>query len=231
MDRSDSLKKIKIMYYLSIIALIAAGTLFVQANRQAKVVGILENLDNKTIVFYSSNFKRVYKNTLDGSSRSLDMLCIEGVNYFKNAGLNSEHLEIESGNADPYTQSGFYLKNNLKKNNEYVLIDLSRDQTRYGSQYKIDGNIYCPISIKLSKKSRGYDNSLLFASRVKAYLNEKYKSLPVYLISLEDQDYNQSIGYIGMLVELGDASNTFDEARESLKIFCQALVEVNNAQK
>jgi stage II sporulation protein P len=154
---------------------------------------------------------------------------MEGVSYLKSGGLNSVYFKIEKADADPYTQSGMYLKKNLKGTEDYVLIDISRDMTRYGIKYEV-GEKYCsPITIKIAMKSKCYDSSLLFAGRVKAAIEEKYKTVPVKIITSDDgQDYNQSLGSMGMFVELGDSANTYGEAREALKIFCQAILQVDS---
>lgn len=226
----DFVKGIRLVYVCSIIILVIAGLFFVKLNRSEKVAGIIENLKDKTIVIYSSNNKRLYINTNDSSVHNMDTLCIEGASFLRSGGFSPVHFKIENGDSDPYTLSSLYLKKNLKKNEEYVLIDLSRSQTRYGTKCMAAENTCCPISIILSKKSASYENSLLFASRVKWAVEEKYKTLTIKIVTAEDQDYNQDLGHIGMLVELGDSANSYDEARESLKVFCQAVIKVGNVE-
>jgi stage II sporulation protein P len=222
-------KVYKILYVCSLLALVAAGMLFVNATDQSRIVGVIDSLKDKTIVFYSSNYDRSYTGYRNEAYRCMDMMCIEGMSFIRGGGLNSIHFKIEENVGDPYTQSSAYLKRNLKSTGAYVLIDISRDKSMHGSKYDIGGKLSSPITIKIAKKSQNYDNSLLFIGRVKAVIDEKYKSLPVQIITLDDgQDYNQSLGCIGMIVEFGDSANTYDEAREALNIFCRAIIQVDS---
>lgn len=226
------MKSVKIMYICSLIALVAAGILFANMHRQAKVVGVIENLKTKTIVFYSSNSARSYLDYKNNGVGAMDMLCIEAMSHMKADGFNSINYKISNGDADPFTQSYQFLRETLKKDSEYVLIDISRGQSRHGQKYNIEGKTYAPITITLSKKSLCYESSLLFAGRLKAYIDEKYKAIPIHIITVDDgKDYNQSLGYIAMLVEFGDSNNSYDEASESLKVFCQSIIQVNSIQR
>lgn len=223
-------KGARFLYICSLVVLVCAGFLFIEASKQARVVGIIENLKSKTILFYSSNPQRSYLGS--NMTGSMDMLCIEGVSHLKTDGLKSECLKIEKGDADPYTQSGTILKNRIKNSNDYVLIDISRNQERHGSEYDIEGKKCCPIVIKLSRKSQSYDDSLLFAGRIKTVIDEKYKTLPFQIETVDDgKDYNQSLGCIGLLLEIGDSANTYEEASASLKLFCKAVTEANNLDR
>lgn len=224
------MRRIVFIHLLSIVVLIIGGILFVKANRHESTVKIIENLKDKDVVFYSSNLKRAYINFKTGETPDMEKLCTLGLNYMKENGINASSLKIEPGDLDPYSLSGVYLDKNLMKDKKYILVDLNRNMTKHGSKYKGQNGNCCPISIILSKKSKSYDQSLLFAGRVKSLIDKKYTTLPVHIISTDSEDYNQSKGYIGMLVELGDAANTYDEARESLKILCDAMTEVINVQ-
>jgi stage II sporulation protein P len=220
------MKKIRLLYYLSVLLLIAGGVLFVRLNRYGSAIRVIENFGGKTMVFYSSTFKREYLNSSGGSIRDMDKLCAEGSDELRKAGLDSLSMKIADGTSDPYTLSEKYLNENLKKGSKYILIDLSRAQTEYGSRYKCGGEMYCPITITISKKSLSYDESLIFAGRIKYILDNKCKDLPVRIVESTSGDYNQSKGYIGMLVEIGDSANTFGDAEKSLRIFCDAIKEV-----
>jgi len=200
--------------------------LFVKNNRYEKTIKIIENLKNKTIVIYSSNFKRLYLNSKAGQVNDMEKLCLEGTSSMKSGGLDSAYLKISEGNQDPYTLSFIYLKENLDKKKKYILIDINRGQTRHGEKYDIGGISLCPITITISKKSKSYDDSLLFMGRVKAVIDKKYNLLPVHIVTDDTLEYNQSMGYIAALIELGDASNTYEQAKESLNILCQAIKEV-----
>lgn len=225
------MKRIQLTYYVFILLFITAGLLFVKANRDDKVVGVIENLMDKTIVMYSSNNKRMYINSENTGINNMNTLCIEGTSYLKSGGLNPVHFKIEGEDSYPYNLSQDFLEKNLRKNEKYVLIDVSRGQTRYGSKFIAREKACAPIYIILSKNSKSYDSSLLFAGRIKWIIDDKYKTVPVQIISAVGQDYNQSMGHIGMLIEFGDAANTYDEARESLKIFCQSMLEVVKVER
>lgn len=220
------MRLINFILYLSIAALIAGGLLFVKNNRDEHAVKIIEDLRDKTMIFYSSNIKRGYLDSPNGDISDMERLCTEGASIIKSNGLNSVFLKINEGNHDPYTLSGLYLKKTLKKDIKYILVDISRGQSKHGEKYQAGDKTCCPIKIILSKGAPSYDQSLLFAGRVKSVIDKEYARLPVLLVTDETSDYNQGMGYIGMLVELGDSENTLDEARESLQILCNALREV-----
>jgi len=222
------LRRIGFIHFLSIIVLIIGGLLFVKDNRYESTVKIIENLKDKEIIFYSSNFKRLYNNFKSGDVPDMEKLCNLGLIYMMERGLNASSLKIEPYNLDPYALSGVYLDKSLRKDKKYILIDINRSMSKHGRKYKGQNGDCCPIFIILSKKSKSYDQSLLFAGRIKSEIDKKYKKLPVQIISTNSEDYNQSRGYIGMLVEFGDAANTYEEAKESLKIFCDAMIEVIN---
>ncbi|KPU43102.1 stage II sporulation protein P (SpoIIP) [Oxobacter pfennigii] len=220
------MKRHSILFYISIAVLIAAGMLFIKSNRYEKTVRIIEDLKDKTVVFYSSNFKRLYLNSPQSQVGDMEKLCFEGYNIINDGGMSSFLLRIEDGNADPYTLSSSKLDKVLKKDDQYILLDLSRGQTRHGEKY-IAGDKNCsPIDIIISKKSLSFDQSLLFIGRVKAVIEKKYPTLPVRITTVDTEDYNQSLGYIGILIELGDSANSYDEAKESMKILCEAIKEV-----
>lgn len=219
-------KRIKLFYYFSIVLLVAAGILFVVSNRYGRVVKVMENLKDKHVVFYSSNFKRMYLDSSGGPMKDMEKLTAEGTEKLKKKGYDSIQIRVEEGNADPYSQSGIYLERDLKSGIKCILIDLSRAQSKFGSKYKLGDVTACPIVITVSKSSRSYGDSLLFAGRIKYAIADKYKDLPVRIVESNEGDYNQSRGYIGLLVEIGDAENTFKEAERSLNIFCDAVIGV-----
>lgn len=220
------LKRLKLVLYLSIAALIAGGMLFVKNNRYEQAVKIMEDLKDKTMVFYSSNFERAYIGSGESQSNDMEKLCMEGTRIVQNSGLNSEYVKLYPGNYDPYTLSSLELQKTLKKEVKYILVDISRGQSRHGEKFKTGEKYSCPITIIISKKSSSHDQSILFAGRVKALIDKKYGNLPVQIEASDTAEYNQGKGYIGMLVELGDAVNTYDEAEEALKILCEAFREV-----
>lgn len=222
------MKHINILLYLSIIALIAGGLWFVKNNRYEKTVKMIEDLRDKTMVFYSSNFKRMYTESIQDQTGDMERLCIQGTESMKSGGLNSLYLKIDGGNLDPYTLSGLCLEKNLKKYEEYILVDISRGQSRHGGKYAAGGGNSCPITIILSKKSQSYDESLLFAGRVKSIIDKKYTDLPIRIVTQDNDSYNQSKGYIAMLVELGDAANTYEDGKKALELLCEAFKEVIN---
>ncbi|MDI6619871.1 MAG: stage II sporulation protein P [Clostridiales bacterium] len=222
------MKRIKLIYYISLAVFVLCGILFVNVSRYSKTAGIVENLKDKTIIFYSSNHKRIYLNSHNIKINDMEMLCLEGVSYLKEGGLNPFFLRITEGSDDIFTQSYSCLKKSLKKDIKYVLLDISRGQTKHGERYMAGKNVCCPISIIISKKSKSSSDSLLFAGRIKAEIDRNYKTLPVQIVTVDDQDYNQSMGAIGMLIEIGDAANTFEEAKGSLKILSKAIIDVTN---
>lgn len=225
------MRRVKYLYYISILAFVAVGILFVKANRYKSAISIIDTIKDKIIVVYSSNYKRLYAGSAQRGVNDMGMMCIEAVSLLKEGGLNSVYLRPEEGSEDPYTLSGRYLEKNLDKKYKYALIDISRGQTKYGKKYTIQNRTFCPISIVLSKKSSSYDSTLLFAGRIKEIMDKKYETLPVQIITVDDRDYNQSMGSIGMLVEIGDAANSYEEARESLQIFCQAVLSVAKMER
>lgn len=225
------MNKYRNLFYISVAALIAAGLLYVRAARNDSAISTVETVKDKVIVFYSSNYKRLYARTSGSNTDDMSMLCMEGVSMLKEGRMNSVYIRMQEGSEDPYTSSGMQLKKTLSKGYKYVLIDLSRAQTKHGSKYQIKDHICAPLSMIISKKSSCCDDSLLLAARIKEILNQKCPALPVNVVTVNDRDYNQSIGSMGMTVEAGDAANSYDEARETLKLFCTALLDVVDAER
>lgn len=225
------MNRIRIIFFLSIAALITGGIMFANASRYGKAVGVIGSLRDKTIVFYSSNNKKAYLKTGESGVNDMENLCIQGASSLREGSLDSVYLKIPDGNEYPFTRSGMYLKSTLKDNREYILVDISRDQTRYGGRYKTGKSISCPISIVLSKESPNHDDSLLFAGRIKAIIDSKFNTLPVKIISVDSEEYNQGQGCMGMLLLLGDSENTFSDASSALKVFCDAVKEIAEKER
>lgn len=225
------MRKFKYLFYFSVAAFIIAGILFVKVTRYNNAVSTVETIKDKVIVVYSSNFKRMYDRSSNSYVKDMGMLCMEAVSLLKGGNLNSVYIRIQEGNEDPYTSSGVQLNKSLSKNYKYVLIDINRGQSKHGDKYMIGDKACCAITMILSRKSKSYDDTLLLAGRIKESIDKKYESLPVKIETTDDGDYNQSMGSMGMLLELGDAANKYDEARESLGIFCRALIEVVDAER
>lgn len=217
------MKKIRLIYYLSICILVLGGIMFVRANRNKSTGSFIENLRDKTIIVYSSNFKRQYINSSGGSMSDIEKLGMESAGLLRGGGLDALFYRISDNGVDPYTASSAFLGSNLKTGGEYILLDMSRAQTKHGSKFTAGGNTCCPINIIISKKSKSFEKSMLFAGKIKYIIDNRYKELPVYITESDEGDYNQGMGYIGLLVEVGDAANTFNDAERTGKIFCSAV--------
>lgn len=221
-DGGNNLKLINLLFYLSIFILIICGMLFVKQNRYDSVTNILEDVYEKPIIIYSSNFKRAYINHEESDIKDMDRLSIECTSTLKEYGFLSNHLKMEDEDIDPYTLSSKYLDNYIKKGKKYILIDITRNKSSHGEKVIIDNASYCPISIIISKNSDCFDNSLLFAGRIKSIIENKYTNMKIQIEQVEEE-YNQGKGYIGFMLEIGDSANTYDEAKNSIKIFCEGF--------
>ena len=223
----SNLKLVNLLLYLSIFVLIICGMLFVKQNRYDSVSNILEDVYEKPVIIYSSNFKRAYINHEESNVKDMDRLSMECTSKLKDYGFLSNHLKIEDADVDPYTLSSKYIDNYMKRGKKYILIDIIRNKSSHGEKFVIDDISYCPISIIISKNSDCYDNSLLFAGRIKSIIESKYTNMKIQIKQVEEE-YNQSRGYIGFMLEIGDSANTYDEAKNSISIFCEGFKAAAN---
>ena len=120
-----------------------------------------------------------------------------------------------------------------------IFIDLHRDAMtaeNYNDFVDVDGRECARMMFVVGKGENfdvapDYKSNLTFAQSVNSYIAEKNEAL-VRNICIKSGRYNQHIGEISCLMEIGHNMNTLEQAKNSAEIFAWALsrtVEVDNS--
>ena len=150
-------------------------------------------------------------------------------------GIYSVHCEIMhdyDGYRDAYARAEETIKNYLERYPTIMLvIDLHRDSiVRSDGELVrpvtvVDGNAAAQVMCVVGSSWGGEDNprweaNLALALQFREYLNDKYENLcrPAYL---KPSTYNQEIAPYSMLLEIGSAGNSIEEAYAS----CDAIAD------
>lgn len=149
-----------------------------------------------------------------------------------------ETRTFEIPNSDyAYAEARTYLEDTLENHPEICLIlDLHRDavQNSDGSQWAptvtVNGKKAAKISMLIGfheTRDSAWNENLSFAAKLGAQLNrnvpETFRQL---LIADHKRQYNQNMGPVSMLVEIGTAGNSLEEALNSADLLGQALVDM-----
>jgi len=151
----------------------------------------------------------------------------------KNYGLEVVHsVKIHDLQyAVSYRESEKSVRNFLSDNPKVsVIIDIHRDagKSRKNSLVKINGQQIAPLCFVVGSDSRqpfpNWKDNYQFASNLSKKLGEKYPGLCLGVLTGEGR-YNQFLHPRSLLVEIGSASNSTEEAVATARLFADVLGE------
>jgi stage II sporulation protein P len=141
--------------------------------------------------------------------------------------LNKNKLEYKYS----YSASRSYAKDELKKNDYKILIDLHRDSTKYKyTLYEKDNKKYARIMFVLGQNYKNYKKNESFMNNLNDRINKKYKGLSRGIYVRKDGRFNQDLSDRAILVELGGVDNTIEEINNTLEVFAKILYEYINEE-
>ena len=141
--------------------------------------------------------------------------------------LNKNKLEYKYS----YSASRSYAKDELKKNDYKILIDLHRDSTKYKyTLYEKDNKKYARIMFVLGQNYKNYKKNESFMNNLNDRINKKYKGLSRGIYVRKDGRFNQDLSDRAILVELGGVDNTLEEINNTLEVFAKILYEYINEE-
>ena len=141
--------------------------------------------------------------------------------------LNKNKLEYKYS----YSASRSYAKDELKKNDYKILIDLHRDSTKYKyTLYEKDNKKYARIMFVLGNNYKNYKKNESFMNNLNDRINKKYKGLSRGIYVRKDGRFNQDLSDRAILVELGGVDNTLEEINNTLEVFAKILYEYINEE-
>ena len=141
--------------------------------------------------------------------------------------LNKNKLEYKYS----YSASRSYAKDELKKNDYKILIDLHRDSTKYKyTLYEKDNKKYARIMFVLGHNYKNYKKNESFMNNLNDRINKKYKGLSRGIYVRKDGRFNQDLSDRAILVELGGVDNTLEEINNTLEVFAKILYEYINEE-
>lgn len=145
---------------------------------------------------------------------------------------------FEKPNSDyAYSKARDHLEDLLAENSDIGLIlDLHRDavQNEDGTQWAptvtVDGKKAAKISMLIGYSGsydKMWDQNLSFAVKLGAQMNRNVeKTFRQLLINSSQTCYNQNLGPVSMLIEVGTAGNTLEEALNAAELLAQAVVDM-----
>lgn len=141
--------------------------------------------------------------------------------------LNKNKLEYKYS----YSASRSYAKDELKRNDYKILIDLHRDSTKYKyTLYEKDNKKYARIMFVLGNNYKNYKKNESFMNNLNDRINKKYKGLSRGIYVRKDGRFNQDLSDRAILVELGGVDNTLEEINNTLEVFAKILYEYINEE-
>ena len=110
------------------------------------------------------------------------------------------------------------------------ILDVHRDalEDKAGHQYKVvtrEDPDCAQVSLVMGSSWEGWQENLKFAVAVQQHLTERYPTL-MRPLTLRNSDYNEYFTPGGLLVEIGAAGNSLDEALKAVRVFGEGFAEV-----
>ena len=110
------------------------------------------------------------------------------------------------------------------------ILDVHRDalEDKAGHQYKVvtrEDPDCAQVSLVMGSSWEGWQENLKFAVAVQQHLTERYPTL-MRPLTLRNSNYNQHLTTGSMLVEIGAAGNSLDEALKAVRVFGEGFAEV-----
>ena len=110
------------------------------------------------------------------------------------------------------------------------ILDVHRDalEDKAGHQYKVvtrEDPDCAQVSLVMGSSWEGWQENLKFAAAVQQHLTESHPTL-MRPLTLRNSDYNEYFTPGSLLVEIGAAGNSLDEALKAVQLFGQGFAEV-----
>ena len=130
-----------------------------------------------------------------------------------------------------YQASRSYIKDELKKNDYKILIDLHRDSaTKKYTTYEKDGEKYAKIMFVLGHDYKTYKKNEEFMNKLNNRINKEYKGLSRGIFVRKSSRYNQDLSNYAILIEVGGVDSTLEEINNTLYVFAKILSEYINEE-
>lgn len=115
------------------------------------------------------------------------------------------------------------------------ILDVHRDalEDKAGHQYKVvtrEDPDCAQVSLVMGSSWEGWQENLKFAAAVQQHLTERYPTL-MRPLTLRNSDYNEYFTTGSLLVEIGAAGNSLEEALAAARVFGQGFAEVVTGAK
>ncbi len=115
------------------------------------------------------------------------------------------------------------------------ILDVHRDalEDKAGHQYKVvtrEDPDCAQVSLVMGSSWEGWQENLKFAVAVQQHLTERYPTL-MRPLTLRNSDYNEYFTPGSLLVEIGAAGNSLEEALAAARVFGQGFAEVVTGAK
>ena len=124
------------------------------------------------------------------------------------------------------------MKEELKKNDYKILIDLHRDSVKHKfTLFKYKNKKYAKIMFVLTTKHKNYKLNEKFANNLNNKINKKYKGLSRGILKRKDVIFNQDLSPNAILIELGGIDNTLEEINNTLEILSEVIKEYISEEK
>lgn len=151
-----------------------------------------------------------------------------------------EKQSFEIPNSDhAYKNGRTYLEETLKEHPEICLIlDLHRDavpdpndsEKQWAPTVTVDGEQAAQLSMLIGyyeSADQIWDRNLSFAAKLGARLNHNVpKTFRQLLVADHTNRYNQDMGPVSMLIEVGTAGNSLEEALRGAELLANAIVDL-----
>ena len=110
------------------------------------------------------------------------------------------------------------------------ILDVHRDalEDKAGHQYKVitrEDPSCAQVSLVMGSSWEGWQESLKLAAAVQQHLTDQYPTL-MRPVTVRNSDYNEYFTPGSLLVEVGAAGNTLDEALAAARLFANGFAEV-----
>ncbi len=130
-----------------------------------------------------------------------------------------------------YQASRSYMKEELKKHEYMILIDLHRDSaTKKYTSYEKDGKHFARIMFVLGQDYKTYKKNEEFMNKLNNRINKYYKGLSRGIFIRKTSRYNQDLSNRAILIEVGGVDSTLEEINNTMYAFAKILSEYINEE-
>lgn len=137
-----------------------------------------------------------------------------------------QHLKYENA----YLLSRITAEQILKEEpSTRVLLDIHRDAVwEYTPVVKVNGQQVARIRCVIGKLHPNWEANATFCSRLKLTLEKRYPGLTLETLVKEDR-YNQDLHPGAILLEIGTATNSYEEAERAIALLANGIAELVTA--